>query len=56
VRLLAIDINAGSSLIDVVKRAEAAIQLAGQINTTCSEGTFSARWRRASIAWPARWW
>ncbi|KRR11292.1 hypothetical protein CQ12_05550 [Bradyrhizobium jicamae] len=29
---LAIDINAGSSLIDVVRRAEAVIKLAGQIN------------------------
>lgn len=30
---LAIDINAGSSLIDVVRRAEAAIQLVGQISS-----------------------
>jgi hypothetical protein len=30
---LGIDVNAGSSLIDVVKRAEAAIQLAGTINS-----------------------
>ena len=29
---LAIDINAGSSLIDVVRRAEAVIKMSGQIN------------------------
>lgn len=31
---LALDINAGSSLIDVVKRAEAAIRLSGTINSS----------------------
>jgi hypothetical protein len=31
---VAVEVNAGSSLIDVVKRAEAAIQLAGSINSS----------------------
>ena len=30
---LVLEVNAGSSLIDVVRRAEAAIKLAGQVNS-----------------------